>query len=140
MARRRRYRKDNRNRVHEGAWLSSGRVFKQILEDYGEAAAKAGKEAVKRGADTVVKDAKSRCPVHSGALRDSIHSEPRENGAYQHIVADAKDKNGYYYGKIVEFSPKIKKKFMYPAIDANKAAIREDIIESARKAVRALGR
>lgn len=127
------------NRVNK-AWLSSGRVFKQVLEDYGEAAAKAGKEAVKRGADAVAMEAKSRCPVRSGALRDSIHTEPRAGGAYQQIVADAKSEDGYCYAKIVEFSPKINKPYLYPAMDAKRAAVREDIINSIRKAVRSHGR
>lgn len=46
-----------------------------VLQAMGEKATKAAKEALSKGADIVVDEAKNRCPVDTGNLRESIHKE-----------------------------------------------------------------
>ena len=102
----------------------------------GEKALAAAKAEVKKGADVVVADAKSRCPVKTGRLRDSIRAVSNKDGTVYWIVADASVKSQksptgeFYYGANVEFSPTNGKPFMYPALDAHRKEI-EDNIESA---------
>ncbi|MBR3458880.1 MAG: HK97 gp10 family phage protein, partial [Selenomonadaceae bacterium] len=101
-----------------------------ILKELGTAAENAAKAALAEGAEMVMKEAKQRCPVYEGddyrvvkgALRDSIHAEKQKGGKEYRIVADAQAQDGLYYGKIVEFSPKINKPFLYPAMDAKREA------------------
>ena len=94
----------------------------------------AAKNALKQGADDVVADAKSLCPVKTGKLKNSIRAEPNREGTSYKIVADA-DNNGFCYGVVVEFSPKINKPFLYPALEANYGRIMGNIIGAIDRAV-----
>lgn len=115
-----------------------------ILAELGEAAEIAAKDALAEGAEMLVQEAKSRCPIYDGrdkraikgALRDSIHAIRKNNGAKYRVVADAQAQDGLYYGKIVEFSPRINKPFMYPAMDACRKDIQSLIIKAVREAIR----
>ena len=106
-----------------------------VLDAIGEKVARAAMEALSKGADLIVDDAKERCPVDTGQLRESIHNKIQRKGTRAKIVADAK-KDGIYYGKIVEFSPKINRPFMYPALDANRDTVRDMISDAVRKGLR----
>jgi HK97 gp10 family phage protein len=90
------------------------------------------KEALKECSQMLVDEAKTRCPVDSGRLRDSIHAEKKKGGTKYQVIADAKDEQGRYYGRIVEYSPKINKPFMYPAMDALKQQIKDKLITAVR--------
>lgn len=105
------------------------------LREIGEHVVTAAKDALKVGADEVVADAKSRCPVKSGNLRDSIKAEPKNDGAAYEISANA-DNNGFCYGQIVEFSPKINKPFLYPALEANYGRVMSNIRAAINNAAR----
>ena len=115
-----------------------------ILKELGEAAENAAIAALAEGAEMVMKEAKQRCPVYDGddprvvkgALRDSIHTEKQKGGKEYRIVADAQAQDGLYYGKIVEFSPKINKPFLYPAMDAKRDAVKKKIVDAVREAIR----
>ena len=104
-----------------------------ILRQLGEDATSAAKAALAEGAEIVVAEAKNRCPVYDGndkrvvkgALRDSIHKEKQKGGNEYRIVADAQAKDGMYYGTIVEYSPKINKPFLWPALDAKREEIKK---------------
>lgn len=109
--------------------------FKQVLAQYGEAAAAAAKEAIAENADELCREAKSRCPVKTGKLKDSIHVVKLKKGAVCHVVADAKGKDGTPYARIVEFSPKIDKPFMYPAFDAKRDQMKENVVMKIREAL-----
>ena len=50
-------------------------------------------------------------------------------------VADA-DNDGIFYGKIVEFSPKINRPFLYTAIDAARESIRDGIASAVREGLK----
>ena len=115
--------------------LSNQNFFKQVLESWGEEVAKAGKEAVAKGAEKIA-DAKALCQVDTGKLRDSIHVEYKKEGAIASVVADAETGEGYYYGRIVEYSPYTGKPFLTPAIDSNASSIRNDVITAMREASR----
>lgn len=127
----------------------------EALRQAGEHVEAAAKAALKDGAELIVNDAKSRCPVYAGTvlkkangktyryfdkrvtpgqLRDSIHAEANADATRYTISANAAVDTAHgilYYGAIVEFSPKINRPFMYPALDANK----EDIYRAIRDAV-----
>ena len=105
------------------------------LREMGEHVVQAAKDALKQGADEVVADAKSRCPVRTGKLRDSIRAEPNRESTSYKIVADA-DNNGFCYGQIVEFSPKEGyTPFLYPALEANYGRVMGNIRAAINRAV-----
>lgn len=97
------------------------------------------KRELAKGVMRIVADAKSRCPVDTGELRRSIKAESNDDDSLFYISANAfrrtQNPNSltgkFYYGQMVEFSPKINKPFLYPAIRAHTKEIRENI----RKAV-----
>lgn len=116
----------------------------ELLRGMGEDVLQAAKAALAKGAEEVVAEAKSRCPVYkgkdkrvtSGALRDSIHAEKKRSGTLYRVTAGAKAQDGTAYGKLVEFSPKINKPFLYPALDARRDGIRRGIVEAVKAALR----
>ena len=115
-----------------------------ILRQLGENAITAAKAALAEGAEIVVAEAKNRCPVYDGndkrvmkgALRDSIHSEKQKGCNEYRIVADAQAKDDMYYGTIVEYSPKLNKPFLWPALDAKREEIKQRMIAAVREAIR----
>lgn len=113
---------------------STGKTFRELRE-IGEHAVQAAKDALRQGADIIVQDAKSRCPVKTGKLRDSITAVSKNSGASYQISADAKNEKGDSYGVFVEFDPKINKPFMYPAMDANRNAVYENVKDAINNAI-----
>ena len=107
----------------------------QRLREMGEHVERAAKQALRAGAYKVVADAKSKVPVRSGNLKNSIKAVPNGDGSAYRISANAK-KNGVAYGQFVEFSPKINKPFLYPALNENRAQIRENVKTAAQNAIR----
>ena len=105
------------------------------LRELGDHVIAAAKEALREGAEAVVAEAKSRVPVKTGALRDSIKATPEKNGTVYSISANAfrEGSNGrrFYYGQAVEFDPRIDKPFLYPAMKA----LREDVMKKVEDAV-----
>ena len=121
----------------------------KILSKLGAEATAAAKEALAHGADDVVAEAKNRCPIYAGtdrrvvkgALRDSIHKRPRRrDGSVWRIAVDSESEDGVPYGVLVEFSPRINRPFLYPALDAKKDEIRSAIVDAVRAAIRRRGR
>lgn len=105
------------------------------FREMGEHVAAAAKQALKNSAYQVVADAKSNCPVgKTGNLRNSIHAEANRNGSSYKVVADA-DRNGFHYAKVVEFSPKINKPFLFPAIEENRARFNENVRNAVSQAI-----
>ncbi len=140
------------------SWRAAGMVA-AALRQAGAHVEEAAKEALKDGAEAIVQDAKSRCPVYSetlvtkngktyhyiekrvkpGQLRASIHAIPHAGGAAYTIAADAKvetRKGPLYYGALVEFSPKINRPFMYPALDANRMPSYNHVKAAVQRAIR----
>ena len=116
-------------------WRSA--TFKGLQKVYGPMVAAAAKKAISENAQMIVAEAQKRCPEDTGRLKASIHAKPSKNGEHVDIVADAVADDGKtHYSKIVEFSPKIDKPYMYPAADATRSKRREHMIETIRKAVR----
>ena len=114
-------------------YVSTGHTL-QALREMGENVLTAAKAALAEGADEIVEEAKGRCPVKTGALRDSIHAVSNKNGTAIKITAAATNK-GFFYGQIVEFSPKISRPFLYPAFDAKKDEVHQKIVDAIREAV-----
>lgn len=113
-------------------WIDRDEIRRAVehLRNRGARVLTAAKQALKEGVDEVVRDAKTRVPVKTGKLRDSIHSMEKENGAVQEITADAKNEKGIPYGKIVEYSPRINHPFLKPALDAHQSAINRKIADA----------
>ena len=89
------------------------------LQRRGAQVVQAAKRALEEGAGSIVNDAKSRAPVKTGKLRDSIHYTVTNDGGAVEISADVP------YAKIVEYSPKINHPFLKPAIDAQKSRVNQ---------------
>ena len=106
------------------------------LHEIGEHVTKAAKSALKAGVYKVADDAKSRVPVRTGRLRDSIKVMSNRDGSSYKVSANAENNKGIRYGKIVEYSPKIQKPFLHPALDANRQQIRDSIETATREAIR----
>ena len=122
--------------MNKNSWyLKSNKAFQQILQDYGKQVAAAAKKALAEEAEIIANDAKSRCPVLTGNLKESIHTVPNKSGTRVSIVVDATDKDGVPYGKVVEYSPKIQKPFVYPALDAHKDEIAGKVADAIKKAL-----
>jgi len=121
--------------------VSAGQT-EQHLKELGEHVLQAAKDALKAGVDAVVEDAKTRCPVKTGVLRDSIKAEPNKNKTVYQISANAKSPptknlpNGYLYGQIVEFSPSRGRPFLYPALEAKRAEVQKGIEDAIKSAIR----
>lgn len=110
----------------------------QKLREIGEHVVNAAKLALAYGVDQIVADAKSRVPVRSGKLKDSIKArevEGVESGVLYEISADATNKKGIAYGQFVEFGPHCRP-FLYPAMDANRDIIKNDVEEAIQEAIR----
>ncbi len=123
----------------------------KALEAMGEEVIAAAKEALRQEAERVAQDAKNRCPVYEGtkkkdgslyidvrvkpgALRDSIKVTEKKNGEVCEISANARAEDGFLYGQVVEFSPKINRPFLYPALDANRASVYKNIEQAILRA------
>ena len=100
----------------------------------------AAKRELAKGAFKIVLSARSRCPVDTGQLRASIKAESNADDTIFYISANAfketpKAVTGrFYYGQMVEFSPKINKPFLYPSIQEHENEIRENIREAVLRA------
>ena len=110
------------------------------LREMGEHVANAAKTAIRNSADIVVAEAKSRCPVKTGKLRDSIKATAKNQGAAYSISANASstDSNGrtYYYGRRIEFDPYIGQPFLYPSLDAHRQEIYHKVRDAISNAIR----
>ncbi|WP_051650348.1 HK97 gp10 family phage protein [Selenomonas sp. AB3002] len=132
--------------------ITTGQTEKH-LKDLGEHVLKAAKDALAECAEKVVNDAKKNCPVYEGhkkengknyfakgvqpgALRDSIKAEPNDKKTVYQISANAKSEDGFLYGQIVEFSPRVNHPFLYPALEENKAYVQKYISEAIQAAIK----
>ena len=104
----------------------------------------AAKRALAKGVIRIVADAKSRCPVDTGTLRASIKVESNDDESIFYVSANAykltQNPNSptgrFYYGAVVEFSPKINKPFMYPAMEQNRQQIQDNVSAAISRAAR----
>lgn len=106
------------------------------LKEIGDHVLQAAKDALEKGVSEIVADAKSRCPVKTGTLRDSIQALSNQDKTEYKISADAKTEKGFLYGQIVEFSPYRSRPFLYPAMDARRQEVIDNIIGAIREAIR----
>ena len=111
-----------------------------VLQEVGEHVAEAAKTALKQSADIVVAEAKSRCPVKTGRLRDSIKATPNSAGTVYSISANASNTDSagrtYYYGGRVEFDPYFGQPFLYPSLDAHRQEIYHKVRDAISNAIR----
>ncbi len=139
-----------RDRSFSRGTMSTAKT-EQALKELGDHVLEAAKSALARAAAKVVQDAKSRCPVYEGhkkngkvymaagvtpgALRDSIKAVPNSKGTVYKISADAKASDGFLYGQIIEFSPRVNRPFLYPALEENRDMVVKSISDAIRQAV-----
>lgn len=115
----------------------SGGHISSLLRQRGQKAVEMAAAEVKKQAGIIRDDAKSRCPVDTGKLAESIKVVEYNGGLYCRISADARNKKGIAYGQFVEFDPRIARPFMYPAFDAHRDEAAEAIKEAVRRALTA---
>ena len=118
-------------------FIRTNKFLSQIADEFGEDVKNAGVVELAKGAEKIKETAKSLCPSMTGNLKESIHVETKKSkkGVNIKVVADAKN-NGFPYGRIVEFSPKIQRPFMLPAKDEHESEIRENAIDAILQAIR----
>lgn len=141
MGRRNHYGDIGFERGHMTTGMSTAKTI-AALREIGEHVVDAAKAELKKGVDAVLADAKARCPVNTGKLRDSIKAVSNKDGSVYWLSANAstespKSPTGrFYYGAAVEFSPKINKPFMYPALDAHRQEIWDNVSNAIQRAAR----
>ena len=123
--------------------LAGGRAVYDLLKEIGENTIEAAKQETKRQAEIIAADARARCPVDTGALRDSIKVTQSKDGLTCRISANARNSKGkawpdFAYGQIVEFAPPGKggRPFLYPAFDARRDAAQQAIYDAVQRAWR----
>lgn len=119
----------------------SGHAISAVLEELGADVSVAAKEALLQGGQTILADARARIHSISGALSASGRLEVNKKGTIVKIVFDAASpetdySEGYRYAKIVEFRPGHEHPYLYPAYDAHRDQIKQNVIEAIQKAVR----
>ena len=126
--------------------ITGGRQVYEILKELGEQVVEAAKAETMRQAEVIANDAKQRCPVDTGSLRDSIKVVAVNGGLVCRISANARNSKGkaypdFAYGQIVEFAPANKggHPFLYPAFDAHLDAAQEAIYNAVQRAWRSGG-
>lgn len=130
MARRR----HNENSFRRGYFSAEIKESVRKLREKGEHVLNAAKQALRIGVDVVVADAKTRVPVRTGTLRDSIKAIKLEDGAAYELTADATNANGIAYGQFVEFGI-YAQPFLYPAIEAHIDEVKSGIQQAIDRAV-----
>lgn len=109
--------------------------IKELLENLGEKAVQAARNALIEGAEIVVAEAKERCPVKSGELQKSIHPEPKGKDKIR-IIADVQNKkDGYRYGNLIEYSPR-GTPFLRPALEAKRDEVHQKIMQAVREEIK----
>lgn len=110
----------------------------KLLKDMGQAAENVLEKAAEAGGKVALSDAKRRCPIDTGNLKNSLHLD---NGKKSERRAEVKISQGKdeFYGTFVELGTKHQKAqpFMRPAIDENQSDIAKAVNEEVG---RALGR
>ena len=109
--------------------------MENVLKVYGERVADAAKEAFADNAEELCQTVKSKCPVRTGRLLDSIHVSRLKDGAVYKVIADARGDDGTPYARIVEFSPKIDKPFMYPSMDEKRDKFKRNVVSKIKGAI-----
>ena len=133
MSGRRRHRERSYQRGYTSIMGTGQAVTK--LREIGEHVVTEAKAALAEGAQLIVDEAKSRVPVKSGKLRDSIKAVSEQEGAAYVLSANAKNKNGIAYGQFVEWSPKINQPFLYPAMDAKRGEVYALVKDAIKEAI-----
>lgn len=126
----------NRRGSFQRGSVSGVEVSMKNLRIKSEKALAAAKAALRDGVDLIVSDAKSRCPVETGRLRNSIKAVDIAEGMAYELTADAKNDRGIPYGQFVEFDPRINRPFLYPALDANLRSVKAGVKAAIQDAVR----
>ncbi len=111
------------------------------LRKMGDNVLPAATEALYKGAEKIAERARDNLrnqnAIRTGQLIGSIKVEKRnEDGTSLGISANAKNKKGYLYGQIIEFSPTKGRPFLYPAFDALRGEVMGDVADAVRKAIR----
>ena len=134
MARRR-----HNERTFRRGNISGAEKAEQRLAQLGDDVLMAVKIALAEGVQNILFDAKTRCPVKTGKLRASVKAVDLGGGIAYALGADAQNKKGIAYGQFVEFSPKINRPFIYPAIRANLRRLKQDLKFAMQDAIRFRG-
>ena len=138
MARRRR--RNEKTFFRGRAALPRGYIASE-LRKMGDNVLPAATDALYAGAEKIAERARDNLrnqdAVRTGKLLGSIKVEKRNaDGTSLGISANAKNKKGYLYGQIIEFSPTKGRPFLYPAFDALRGEVIDDVTDAVRQAIR----
>ncbi len=116
--------------------IEGGEKIVKRLKRMDEAAADVLLSAAREGGQIALKEAKSRCPVDTGTLRDSLKLEDGKSTPKKAEVKVDYDKS-VRYGAFVELGTRGRpgNPFMREAVDENIDEINKTITESVAKAV-----
>lgn len=110
-----------------------------ILTELGADVESRAKQVLLAGGETILADAKSRVTNTSGKSTGKLSAsgsvKPNGKGNVVRITFDAKN-DGYNYSRIVEFRPGHEHPYLYPAYDAHRNQVRQNVIDAIRQAVR----
>lgn len=118
--------------------INTSKIFSQIAEEFGKDVREVGIKALKKGAKQIEATAKELCPVVTGNLKQSIHTEENvtDKAVKIKVVVDGTDPNGYCYARIVEFAPGRAHPFLLPARDQHASEIHESVVDAMRDMIR----
>lgn len=116
----------------------SASAIETVLTELGAEVSTVAKAELLRGGQTILTDANARIHSISGKLSASGKLKVNAKGTVVKIVFDAENK-GYGYSKIVEFRPGHEHPFLYPAYDAHRNQVKQNVIDAIRQAVRSRG-
>ena len=119
-------------------------ALEAALTALGAEVSKDAKQALLTGGETILADAKSKITNVTGKSRGDLAASGKvkanKKGNKVTISFDAEaQSDDYPYSKIVEFRPGHEHPFLYPAYDAHRDKIKENVIDSIRKAVQSRG-
>lgn len=108
-------------------------TIKAALQEIRTKALMRAGDALQEGGEIIAEKARNNLErngsVFTGNLKKSIHVE-RMGDSVIKVTASAVGKNGYNYAARIEFSPKVNKPYMYPALNQSKEEIKSLISEA----------
>lgn len=107
----------------------------ELLQSMEDAAIGILDKAAKAGADIAISDAKRRCPVKTGNLRDSLEFYKEKSSKNTRAGYQVRPGKKGWYGKFIEFgtSKRPARPFLRPALDNNRNQIEAEVRRTIQK-------
>lgn len=109
------------------------KLLKNLLEAFGPAVIANTKPVIINNCAVIRDDVKSRAPVRTGKLRDSVVSKYYAKSNSGVITANATAEDGTRYGFVLEYTGH---PFFYPAVDAHIESFKAELKEAINRTCR----